>query len=50
VRSGQWSAAPRLPTARHGLAAAVRDGRVYLIAGGPRAGLAQTAVVETFTP
>jgi hypothetical protein len=50
VRAGQWGAAPRLPTARHGLAAAARDGRVYAIAGGPRAGLAQTAVVETFTP
>jgi hypothetical protein len=50
VRQGEWSTAPSLPTARHGLAAAARGGQIFVIAGGPRAGLAQTAVVETFTP
>jgi hypothetical protein len=50
VREGKWSTAPPLPTARHGLAVATRGDRIFVIAGGPRAGLAQTAVVETFTP
>jgi N-acetylneuraminic acid mutarotase len=39
-----------LPTPRHGVAAAVLAGRIYLIGGGPRAGGAQTDVVEVFTP
>jgi N-acetylneuraminic acid mutarotase len=50
VSAGGWSKAAPLPTARHGLAAAARGGQTFVIAGGPRAGLAQTAVVETFTP
>jgi N-acetylneuraminic acid mutarotase len=49
TRSGQWRTWPPLPTARHGLAAASRGGEIYVIAGGPRAGLAQTAVVEVYT-
>ncbi|PYO16792.1 MAG: galactose oxidase, partial [Gemmatimonadetes bacterium] len=39
-----------LPTARHGLGAATLNGRVYVIGGGPRAGFAQTDVVEMFAP
>jgi N-acetylneuraminic acid mutarotase len=39
-----------LPTARHGLAVAAVNGKIYVIGGGPRAGLAQTDVVEVFTP
>jgi N-acetylneuraminic acid mutarotase len=50
VSAGAWRAAPPMPTARHGLAAAVLGDRIYLIGGGPRAGLAQTYVVETFSP
>lgn len=46
----RWSSAPPLPTPRHGLAAAEQGERIYVIGGGPRAGLAQTAVVETFEP
>ncbi len=46
----RWSTGPAMPTARHGLAAAAIEGKIYLIGGGPRAGLAQTDVVEVFTP
>jgi N-acetylneuraminic acid mutarotase len=45
-----WTAGPDLPTARHGLGAATVSGRIYVIGGGPRAGYAQTNVVEVFTP
>lgn len=48
--TNRWTVAPRLPTARHGLAAATVSGKIYVIGGGPRAGLAQTNVVEVFTP
>jgi N-acetylneuraminic acid mutarotase len=48
--SNGWSALAALPTARHGLAAAALHGRIYVIGGGPRAGLAQTAIVEVFIP
>jgi N-acetylneuraminic acid mutarotase len=49
-RSRTWTEAQPLPTPRHGVAAAVLAGRIYLIGGGPRAGGAQTDVVEVFTP
>ncbi len=48
--TNRWITAPALPTARHVLAAAAIGGKVYVIGGGPRAGLAQTDVVEVFTP
>ena len=50
VAAGVWRSAPPLPTARHGLAAAVLGDQIYLIGGGPRAGLAQTYLVEVFSP
>ena len=46
----RWSVAPALPLARHGLAAAALGGRLYVIGGGPRAGFAQTNVVDVFVP
>jgi N-acetylneuraminic acid mutarotase len=49
-RPGGWRTAPRLPTGRHGLAAAAVGGRLYVVGGGPRAGLAQTPVVEVYDP
>jgi N-acetylneuraminic acid mutarotase len=49
-RSHTWTEVQPLPTPRHGLAAALLAGRIYLIGGGPRAGVAQTNVVEVFTP
>jgi N-acetylneuraminic acid mutarotase len=49
--SNVWSANyAQLPTARHGLAAAVVGGRLYAIGGGPVAGFSQTDVVEAFDP
>jgi N-acetylneuraminic acid mutarotase len=45
-----WRVLAPLPTARHGLAAAAVSGRIFVIGGGPRAGFAQTDVVEVFTP
>ena len=32
----------------HGLAAVTLDGKIYVIAGGPKQGFAQTAVVEVW--
>jgi N-acetylneuraminic acid mutarotase len=46
----RWISAAPLPTARHGLAVTAVNGKLYVIGGGPRAGLAQTDVVEVFTP
>jgi hypothetical protein len=48
--TGSWSAAPPLPSARHGLAAVTRDGELYVLAGGPRAGLTVSGTVEVFNP
>ena len=46
----RWTSAPSLPTPRHGLGAALLNGRIYVIGGGPQAGLAQSDVVEVYTP
>ena len=44
-----WSVSTPMPTARHGLAAVTVGARgIYVIGGGPKAGLAQTAVVEVW--
>ncbi len=48
--ASRWRTAAPLPTPRHGLGAAAVGGRIYVIGGGPRAGLAQTTVVEVFSP
>jgi len=48
--ANRWTNAAPLPTARHGLAVAAVNGKVYTIGGGPRAGFAQTEVVEVYTP
>jgi hypothetical protein len=39
-----------MPTARHGLAAVTFEGKIYVIGGGPKQGLAQTDVVEVWKP
>src|SRR5438132_920960 len=46
----RWTSAPPLPTARHGLGAATLRDKIYVIGGGPKAGFAQTDVVEMFAP
>jgi N-acetylneuraminic acid mutarotase len=48
--SGSWNTAPPTPTGRHGLAAAVRDGELYVLSGGRLAGLEVSAVTEIYTP
>ena len=45
-----WVAKAPIPTARHGLGAAVLDGRIYVPAGGREPGYAATDVNEVFTP
>jgi N-acetylneuraminic acid mutarotase len=50
VSTDAWTSARPLPTPRHGLAAAVLGNRIYVIGGGPKAGLAQTEVVEVYAP
>ena len=37
-----------MPTPRHGFAAVTLDGKIYVIGGGPKQGLAQTDVVEVW--
>jgi len=48
--TNSWWIAPPLPTPRHGLATVAYGGRLYAIAGGPKAAWDQTDVVEVFTP
>jgi N-acetylneuraminic acid mutarotase len=48
--TGRWTSNQPLPTGRHGHAVAAVGGRIYVIAGGPEAGVAQTDVVEIYTP
>ena len=49
-KTDRWMALPPLPTPRHGIGVATLGGRIYVIGGGPKAGFAQTDVVEVFTP
>ena len=49
-QANSWTTVAPMPTARHGLGVAVVGGRLYAIGGGPRAGFAQTSVVEVFSP
>jgi hypothetical protein len=37
-----------MPTARHGLGAAVLDGKLFVIAGGPKPGPSRLAANEIF--
>jgi len=39
-----------MPTARHGLGAAVVDGGIAVVGGGPEAGLTYSAVTELWRP
>jgi N-acetylneuraminic acid mutarotase len=45
-----WEALPPMPTARHGLGAAVVDGRIYVLSGGPDPGFAFGDANERLTP
>jgi N-acetylneuraminic acid mutarotase len=45
-----WTVETKLPTPRHGFAAVTANGKIYVIGGGPKQGLAQTDVVEVWNP
>ena len=47
--SDSWTAYAPMPTARHGLGAAVVDGRVHVISGGPRPGGSYSDAHEIFS-
>lgn len=44
--TGRWEALPPMPTARHGLGAAAFGDAIYVLSGGPRAGLSFGAANE----
>ena len=45
-----WDRAQPRPTARHGLASGIVDGKIYVIGGGTVAGLRATDAVEEYVP
>ena len=49
-KNGNWSAHARMPSARHGLGAAVVAGRIYVISGGRTPGGSASSANEIFTP
>lgn len=48
--AGRWESLPPMPTARHGLSAAVVGGSIYVISGGPQPGFAFSGANERLTP
>jgi N-acetylneuraminic acid mutarotase len=48
--TGRWEAVAPMPTSRHGLGAAVLGSAIWVVGGGPRAGLSVSAANERFTP
>ena len=46
----RWSTAAPMPTARHGLGAAVVGNRMVVIAGGPTPGASASSANEIFAP
>jgi N-acetylneuraminic acid mutarotase len=48
--SNSWQSWARMPTARHGLGAAIIGQSIYVISGGPRPGATFSSVNEVFTP
>jgi Kelch motif protein/galactose oxidase-like protein len=47
VKTRRWRRLPNLPTPRHGLGVVAFNGRVYVLAGGPRPGLTTSGAVES---
>lgn len=45
-----WRAVAPMPEGRHGIGAAVFDGKIYIPGGGPEEGLSDTTRVDVFTP
>lgn len=50
TRTGRWSQEPSMPHARHGVQAAVSEGKVYLPGGGVIAVYGPSSAVQVFTP
>jgi N-acetylneuraminic acid mutarotase len=48
--SDTWGSADPIPTARHGTAAVVVNGAMYVPAGGPKSRLSVSEVNEAFRP
>lgn len=48
--TGEWEAVEPMPTARHGLGAAVLDGSIYVVGGGPEPGFSFSGANERFRP
>lgn len=46
----EWEQLEPMPTARHGLGAAVIDGEIYVISGGPSPGYSFSGVNERYSP
>ena len=45
-----WRSWARMPTARHGLGAAVLGKQIYVLSGGPTPGGSYSSANEVFTP
>lgn len=50
VAAGTWERLPPMPTARHGIGAAVADGEIYVVSGGPQPGFNFGTANEKLTP
>ena len=48
-KSNSWTTEQVMPTARHGLAAMVIDGKIYVVSGGTKPGLSVSDVNEVFS-
>jgi N-acetylneuraminic acid mutarotase len=48
--TNSWQGWTAMPTARHGLGAAVLGRSIYVISGGPKPGTSFSSVNEVFTP
>jgi N-acetylneuraminic acid mutarotase len=48
--TNRWEQLEPMPTSRHGLGAAVVGNSIYVVGGGPQAGLAFSGANERFTP
>jgi hypothetical protein len=50
VAGNRWIGKTAMPTARHGIGAAVIGGRIYIAGGGRQPGFAATDVNEAYNP
>jgi N-acetylneuraminic acid mutarotase len=48
--TGFWTSKQSLPTPRHGLSATTVDSKIFVIGGGPEAGLSTSNINEVFNP